>query len=142
MSKTPVPAELRAQIAADARGLCGYCRSGEEVSGILFEIEHLKPQASGGRTVRRNLWLACPMCNKRKSKRTRVRVTGTKRMVRLFNPRWDRWTDHFRWVDGGERIEGITDIGRAAVDALELNLAVRVAGRKVWMKAGHHPPAD
>lgn len=63
-------------------------------------------------------------------------------MVRLFNPRRDRWTDHFRWVEGGERIEGITDIGRAMVAALELNLSVRVAARKVCIKAGHHPPAD
>lgn len=117
MSKTPIPAELRAQVRADARGLCGYCRSGEEVTGMAFEIDHLKPEAGGGRRVRRNLWLACPVCNKHKSKR--VRVPGTKRMVRLFNPRRDWWADHFRWVDGGERIEGITDIGRATVDVLE-----------------------
>jgi 5-methylcytosine-specific restriction endonuclease McrA len=104
VSKTPVPAELRAQVAADARGRCGYCRAGEDVSCMAFEIEHLKPEASGGRTVRRNLWLACPTCNKRKGKRTRIRVPGLKRVVRLFNLRRDRWTDHFRWLDSGERV--------------------------------------
>jgi hypothetical protein len=142
VSKTPVPAALRAQVAKDARGRCGYCRSAEAVTGIPLEVEHLKPEASGGQTVRSNLWLACSTCNQRKGKRTWVRVSGTKRRIRLFDPRRDRWADHFRWANGGEQIEGITEIGRATVAALKLNLPIRVGARQVWIEAGRHPPAD
>jgi HNH endonuclease len=142
VSKTPIPAALREQVAADARHRCGYCLCQTSIVGMTLEVEHLKPEGSGGRTVRGNLWLACPTCNKHKGVRVRVPVPGTKRTVRLFNPRRDRWADHFRWIDGGERVEGITDVGRATVAALKLNLGVRVIARRRWISAGWHPPPD
>ena len=102
----------------------------------------MKPKAKGGPTVRSNLWLACGMCNKRKGQRVRVQDPVTQKMVRLFSPRRDEWYDHFRWTFGGERIEGITDIGRAMVAALELNLPIRVTARRRWIRVGWHPPGD
>jgi 5-methylcytosine-specific restriction endonuclease McrA len=103
VSKTHISARLRKQVAGDARHRCGYCLCQTGIVGMELEVEDLKPEADGGRTVRSNLWLACPTCNKQKGKRVRVPVPGTKKMVRLFSPRLDRWTDHFRWIDGGER---------------------------------------
>jgi len=61
-------------------------------------------------------------------------------MVRLFNPRHDDWNAHFRWIEGGLRIDGKTDIGRTTVLALQLNLRIRVIARRAWISAGWHPP--
>jgi hypothetical protein len=92
--------------------------------------------------VRSNLWLGCTTCNKRKGKRIRVEDPVTRRRVRLFNPRRDKWNEHFRWIDGGLHVEGITEIGRAMVVALELNLPIRVRARRRWISVGWHPPRD
>ena len=105
-----------------------------------MELDHLVPQSRGGRSERQNLWLACSQCNDFKSDRVRARDSETGRIVRLFNPRRDDWTEHFRWVDGGLIVEGLTPIGRATVAALKLNQRVRVIARRVWVAAGWHPP--
>lgn len=44
-------------------------------------------------------------------------------MTRLFHPRHDAWEVHFRLV--GAEIIGITAIGRATVQLLEMNAANR-----------------
>jgi HNH endonuclease len=141
VSKSPVPKPLRRRVAAEARYRCGYCLAAE-VFGVAMELDHLVPTSGGGRTIQSNLWLACYHCNKAKSGRVRSRDPVTGKMVRLFNPRRDRWTDHFRWADGGLRIEGITTIGRATERALELNRRVHVTARRFWIDAGVHPPRD
>ena len=141
MSQPPVPKPLRRRVTAEARHRCGYCLAAEAF-GVAIELDHLVPASRGGRTVRTNLWLAGSHCNKAKSGRVRVRDPVTRQMVRLFNPRQDRWAEHFRWADGGLRIEGITPIGRATERALGLNLFDHVAARRFWIGAGVHPPRE
>jgi len=42
--------------------------------------------------------------------------------VPLFNPRTQRWTDHFGWsADDATVIESQTAVGRATIALLELN---------------------
>jgi len=60
----------------------------------------------------------------------------------LFNPRTQRWLDHFAWDDRDTRIVGLTPTGRATVDALKLNNAYIVPARRLWVQAGWHPPKD
>ncbi len=69
MSAARVSVRLRAQVLADALGRCGYCRSSEDITGALLEIEHLIPEATGGPTRRDNLWAACRQCNAFKTDR-------------------------------------------------------------------------
>ena len=52
-----------------------------------------------------------------------------------------RWTEHFAWIDGGVRIQGLTPTGRATVAALRLNNPYIVPARRLWVVAGWHPPA-
>ena len=63
------------------------------------------PESLGGRTVRENLWLCCAVCNERKGSRTSAFDNETDQRVRLFHPRRDKWTQHFRWTADGELIE-------------------------------------
>lgn len=107
-----------------------------------MEMDHVFPESLGGITVRENLWLACSLCNDCKANRIAAPDPDTGGIVRLFNPRRQVWTDHFRWTANGERIIGLTPTGRATVAALRLNRAELVVARRNWVIAGWHPPKD
>lgn len=66
MSSPYIPAELPAQVLADAGHHCGYCHSDERLTGMALSTEHLLPRAAGGGTVRENLWRSCRACNEQK----------------------------------------------------------------------------
>jgi len=61
-----------------------------------------------------------------------------KKQVPLYNPRKEHWEDHFRWE--GVVLIGITDIGRATVEALNMNRKLILAIRREEMLVGRHPP--
>jgi hypothetical protein len=108
-----------------------------------LEIEHIIPLAKGGTNDILNLWLACPICNGHKSDKVAAVDPETGDPVPLFNPRTQRWFDHFRWSEDGLHIIGLTPTGRATVVALHLSddpdaLLVR----SYWVLAGWHPPTD
>ena len=142
MSSAYIPQQLRRLVASQGQYRCGYCLSQEAILGILMEVDHLIPQSLGGPTEEENLWLACSACNGHEGSRTSAQDPETDGNVRLFNPREDTWEKHFLWTDSGTRIVGRTAIGRATVCALHLNRSPLVKARRVWVKAGWHPPRD
>ncbi len=107
-----------------------------------MELEHIVPESRGGSTTEENLWLACSLCNRHKSHRTKAEDPASGQVVALFNPRLQAWNEHFSWVEAGTCIAGLTAIGRATVQALELNRPVLVQARLKWVEAGWHPPED
>ncbi len=56
----------------------------------------------------------------------------------MFNPRQERWEEHFRWEEF--RVVGITSTGRATVQALQMNRSLILAIRREEMSRGRHPP--
>lgn len=140
MSKTRVGRQLRAQVLADARGRCGYCRSSEEITGAPLEIEHLLPEALGGPTRRDNLWASCRQCNALKGGRVVATDPETGEAASLYDPRRQVWAEHFAWVEDGSRISGQTPTGRATVEALGLNRPLLRRARQLWVSVGWHPP--
>jgi hypothetical protein len=62
----------------------------------------------------------------------------SKKRVPLFDPRRDRWADHFRWT-GGYRLVGRTPSGRATIAALGMNRPAIVAIRRALVKLGEMP---
>ena len=121
MSSAFIPHSLRQRVADQARHRCGYCLTQEAVVGSPMEVDHLFPRSLGGPSGEDNLWLTCSLCNEQKG----IRIAGVDPqsglLVRLFNPRHQVWQEHFAWIDYGIRIEGKTPIGRATVEALQLN---------------------
>jgi hypothetical protein len=105
-----------------------------------MEIDHLIPEALGGKTERQNLWLACPLCNRYKGQQVIAEDPVSQQEVPLFNPRTQKWQQHFAWSSDGTRVVGLTLTGRATVRALLLNRPVLVAARKRWVAVGWHPP--
>jgi hypothetical protein len=111
MSQTYVTKELRERVAVQARFRCGYCLTAEAIVGTPMEIEHLIPESLGGATEETNLWLACSLCNDHKSNRIAATDSESGEIVRLFDPRRQVWTEHFRWNEHGEEIVGLTATG-------------------------------
>lgn len=105
-----------------------------------MEVDHLIPESLGGPTEEDNLWLACSLCNEHKGNRIAAHDPETGEQVRLFDGRHQHWSEHFAWTADGERIVGVTAIGRATVLALELNRPSLVNARRAWVSVGWHPP--
>ena len=63
-------------------------------------------------------------------------------MVRLYNPRRQRWRDHFAWSSDFSVIIGLTATGRATVEALRLNREELVNLRRMLYTMGEHPPEE
>ncbi len=120
MSET-ITSELRREIAARAYGCCEYCHSQVKYAMQSFSIEHIVPRSKGGDSNVENLALACQGCNNHKYTKVAGYDPITGEMVRLFHPRKHQWREHFSWNDDFTVIIGLTPIGRATVEELELN---------------------
>jgi len=81
-----------------------------------------------------NLALACLWCNLHKGTNIASIDPDSGDLVRLFDPRRQRWTDHFRLY--GARILGTTPIGRVTVAVLAMNGDRYVAIRRALIAEG------
>lgn len=142
MKRKRIPTALRARVSKQAGFGCGYCLTPQKISGARLVIDHIIPEAKGGLTTEKNLWLACHACNEFKGAQTHARDPVTCRRVHLFNPRKQRWKDHFTWSEDGTRIIGLTPSGRATIIALRLNHEEIVYARQQWVGVGWWPPLD
>ena len=139
---TAVSQALRNQIEEADRHRCCYCQTSEANSGIPMTLDHIKPVSKGGETSFGNVCLACRTCNEFKGDQTEAIDSLTGESVPLFNPRAQKWADHFEWSADGARVEGLTAIGRVTALVLRMNNLTIVAARSRWAGSGWHPPAD
>ena len=116
-----IPQALRQAVIDAAQGRCAYCLSPEQMMGVAFEVDHIRPRSAGGRNQLDNLCLSCPTCNRHKARRLSAPDPVSGRAVRLFHPKRDVWLHHFAWSADGAHIIGLTPTGRATVEALRFN---------------------
>jgi hypothetical protein len=102
-----------------AGGRCEYCLIPQFAFPLPFQIDHVIAEKHGGKTVETNLALACAHCNRFKGPNIAGVDPASGRLARLFHPRSDDWTEHFRME--GPRITGRTPVGRATIDVLRIN---------------------
>lgn len=131
---------LREFVVQRAQGLCEYCRSPAAFAHQSFSVEHIRPRSRRGKGSPDNLALSCQGCNNHKYNRVKARDPVSGKMVVLFHPRKHAWADHFGWSEDATLILGLTRIGRATVEALQLNREALVNLRRVLVQAGEHPP--
>jgi 5-methylcytosine-specific restriction endonuclease McrA len=112
-------ARLRQLVRERANGYCEYCRLAQEQEPLPFHIEHVVARQHRGPDLAANLALACHHCNLHKGTNLSGLDPQTGRHTRLFNPRQDRWDEHF--TQEGGRIIGLTLIGRATSSLLRMN---------------------
>jgi hypothetical protein len=142
MPKERPTAAQRRTVFARAGWRCEYCLTPDAFVPDPFVVEHIIPFSAGGKTRLANLASACPACNGRKYNK----VTGidplTREFAPLFNPRKQRWRDHFTWSEDSLLIVGLTPTGRVTVETLKMNHQKMVNLRRVLLLAGLHPPQD
>lgn len=135
-----LPPLARRAVQERARGVCEYCRSSIEITGQEFTVDHIFPGSLGGDDDLSNLCFCCYGCNTYKQAATQGMDPRTQQVVSLFNPRLDRWEEHFRWSPTRTRMVGRSAVGRATIDVLRLNRPILVRARIVWVQNGLHPP--
>jgi hypothetical protein len=123
-------------VAARAKHRCEFCHAPEAVFNHRFSIDHIIPRALGGSDNFDNLALACDACNGHKYQKQMAVDEARKKLVRLFNPRRDKWERHFHWNSTKTQIIGRTAIGRATINALKLNCKRQIVARALWRKIG------
>ena len=133
-----IPARLRSAVASRAGDRCEYCGLAQAGQVATLHVDHIRPRAAGGPTTLANLALACVSCSLRKAARTTAMDSETGAAEPLFDPRRDRWADHFRW-DGTVLIP-LTATGRATAAALAMNRPIMLAIRAEEVLVGRHPP--
>ena len=129
---------IRREIVRRAKNRCEYCGLAQAGQEAVFHVDHISPLAEGGATSLDNLALACVSCSLRKGARKVATDPLSGRPAALFHPRQQQWDEHFRWK--GCRVQGLTDTGRATVDALKLNRLLAQAIRAEEEYRGRHPP--
>jgi 5-methylcytosine-specific restriction endonuclease McrA len=104
-----VPAVLRALVQGRARFRCEYCLLHEEDAWEPHQPDHIIARKHRGLTDSENLAWTCAVCNRHKGSDVASIDSRTRRVVRLFHPRRDRWTRHFHLEQG--RILPRTSVG-------------------------------
>ncbi len=142
MSKAHIPRSLRRRVVAESRNQCAYCHSLTLITGARPVIDHIIPEATGGKTTWDNLCMVCHSCNEFKGAQVEAKDPLTDEQVALFHPRRQQWNEHFCWSEDGSAIVGLTPVGRATVVALNMNHPNIVEARRRWAIVGWHPPQE
>lgn len=140
MSRRYITATEESQIIERAKRLCEYCRCSMDYSAQPFVIDHIVPISEGGTTTMENLAFACGGCNGHKYTKVQALDPVSRELVSLYNPRTQKWLDNFVWSDDFLQAVGLTAIGRATINALQINRSGVVNMRKLLLMAGLHPP--
>ena len=131
---------LRLLVAVRAYRVCEYCLVHEDDAYHGCEVDHILSIKHGGLTVPENLAYACFHCNRHKGTDLGSVSVRTGVLVRFYNPRIDRWNEHFYWSEG--RIESLTEIGEVTGRLLALNHPERVAFRNLLANAARYPTVE
>ena len=131
---------VRQLVRERAGNRCEYCLCHQDYVFGRLQIDHVYPIAKGGLDTESNLCLACELWNQHKWIKTDDTDPRTGKRAALFDPRRQRWNDHFKWNTEGTDIIGQTDSGCATINALKFNNDLAVTVRRNWVRAGWHPP--
>ena len=126
---------LRDHVRRRAGNRCEYCRLRQEHDRFhFFHVEHIVARKHGGTDEVENLALACQQCNLHKGTNLTGRDPDTNEIIRLFDPRKDRWDEHF--ARDANRVVGKTAVGRTTAWVLQKNSEERVELRAMLTELG------
>jgi len=137
MSISHVSAELRRLVVARAEELCEYCLLAEADTGFGCAVDHIISEKHGGPTEADNLAYACVTCNQAKGSDIGSIHWETGTFVRFFNPRYDRWAEHFELR--GNMLDSRTPIGAVTARILGFNRTERLQERQLLKNLGRFP---
>ena len=112
---------------------CEYCRLPDfAMAPEEFHVEHIIPRKHRGEDGIDNLAWACIFCNLYKGPNLASFDPDTGELPRLFNPRRERWDEHFQMVSSG--VVGLTPVGRTTVWLVEMNSEILTSLRASLMR--------
>ena len=109
----------------------------QSFSAFEHEPDHIIPIQHGGDTTAENLALACLRCNRRKGPNVGSFDPKTGALVPFYNPRVQRWDDHFSLQDG--IIRPLTPEARVTVKLFRFNDELQVEERRKIIELGLYP---
>ena len=131
-----VSAQTRRDVFVRAGDRCEYCLMPEWALLAGCEVDHIISRKHGGLADLANLALSCARCNRAKGSDVSSVSDSTGAFIRLFNPRIDRWVDHFKTQEG--RIGGLTEVGTVTARLLRMNEGERVIERRLLQMLGEY----
>lgn len=134
---TTIAEELRHLVYVRAKGRCEYCLIHNRFRGNRYEVDHIRAQKHGGKTIAENLCLSCVKCNRYKGSDLSSVDPLTDQYEYLFNPRLDNWDEHFKIEEG--RIEPLTPRARATTFLLHFNDKMFIEERLELIEEGVYP---
>lgn len=134
-----ISAELRRLVTERAERMCEYCLIHEDDTFFGCQVDHIISEKHGGPTEQANLALACTFCNRYKGSDIGSIIWATNTFVRFFNPRIDRWADHFEF--DGVVIKPRTEIGEVTARILDINHSDRLLERQTLQAVDRYPSA-
>jgi hypothetical protein len=140
MARQAIPRAVRRLVRDRAGNRCEYCQHPASHACSPFVCEHVVPRVRGSGDTPPELAWSCPACNSHKYAKTHAFNPQTGRLAPLFNPRRQRWLQHFAWSEDLLLIIGRTATGRATVEALHLNRPALLNLRRALGILGIHPP--
>jgi 5-methylcytosine-specific restriction endonuclease McrA len=132
-----ISASLRQFVIERANGQCEYCLIHQNFSIYSHEVDHIIAIKHGGETSEENLALSCLSCNRHKGSDFATIDPSTKEIIPLFNPRHQKWEEHFQLNNA--QIEGLTPIGIATARLLKFNTPTRLLQRQILREQGSYP---
>ena len=138
MSSRP-SAEMRRRVILRSGNRCEYCLIHQDDAIAAHQIDHVIAEKHEGATTLDNLAYSCILCNLRKGSDLSSIDPESKKITNLFNPRTQKWSDHFDIDD--LRIIGLSPEGRTTVHFLQLNSDQRIVERRELRSCDRFPPA-
>lgn len=140
MSTTYIPVEMRRIATVRAHYLCEYCLIHADDTYWGCQIDHIISEKHGGATTVDNLAHTYTFCNRNKGSDIGSMLAATKpqerQFVRFFNPRIDRWSNHFHL----DRIviTPLTAIGKITANILGFNHVDRLLEQQELQALCHY----
>ncbi len=133
-----ISVSIRRDVIIRANSRCEYCLVHEDNFYLSGEVDHIKPIKHGGENEVGNLAYSCVHCNRNKGYDEAIVHNG--KPVRIYNPRFDFWTDHFELSE--VIILPKTEIAEVTLLILKMNAEERIRERLVFESEGTYPPPN
>ncbi|NJR64871.1 MAG: HNH endonuclease [Leptolyngbyaceae cyanobacterium CRU_2_3] len=137
MERPYINQELRRLVADRANHLCEYCLMHEQDTVFGCTIDHVISLKHGGSNDASNLAYACVFCNRYKGSDIGSIFWQTREFTRFYNPRSDRWSEHFRLQDA--TLEPLSTVGEVTARILDFNDSDRLLERQLLINRNKYP---
>lgn len=137
---TYVSQKLRQRVRKRAFGICEYCLMHEDLLMFSPQVDHIISIKHGGEYDVENLAFCCIRCNRNKGTDLGSILHDKRKIIRFYNPRVDKWPDHFEIRDA--KIVPLTSTGQVTEKIFRFNTSERIVERELLAKLGLFPHPD